>query len=415
VSGRFVTAVTRSDDGGKTWQPSRGECIVDTGSRNIESGAIEPVCVELADGRVWMLIRTNSGYLFESFSSDGGDTWSRPVPSRFRSTNAPGSLLRLSDGRIVMIWNNHKDQTAREVLAAAISADDGKTWSGYREVVRVESPRRVRQLADNTVLLEHQKHYPYGLVTYPFLTEAADGAVVMGFLGPRSIVRVQPDWLAETTLRDDYSAGMGHWCTLDTEGVALVDDAERTRGLFLPDAPRLLWLRKPFADTAAGASFNFPFGARGRLSTRIRCEPGFRGARLCMTDAFSLPSHKEDGCFGIHIGPDGRLSVGEGNDRFTPTDVTLETGKWHDIDLEWDCTRRICRLGVDSQHVADLPALATSLTIVTGVFHGDKSGEERSSYEIHAAGICYLRVWLAAADTDRTGLKLGAVSVSVTP
>jgi hypothetical protein len=70
---------------------------------------------------------------------------------------------------------------------------------------------------------------------------------------------------------------------------------------------------------------------------------------------------------------------------------------------------------VDSRHVADLPPLASSLTTVTGICQGDQSSEERSSYEIHAAGICYLRLWSTAADTDRAGLKLDAVSVSVTP
>ena len=408
LSGRFVTVVTYSDDGGKTWKPSRGECTVDGGSRNIESGAIEPVCIELADGRVWMLIRTKTGYLFESFSSDAGDTWSKPVPSRFRSTNAPGAFLRLRDRRIVMVWNNTHYQLSREVLVAAISDDEGKTWSGYREIVRVNNPKD-----------KDASHYAFGSVTYAYLTEAADEAVIVTYLPQAravpAVVRVQPDWLTETSFRDDFSAGLDHWCTLDSEGVAVVDHSKRATGIFVPNSPKVLALRKPVEDAAAGASLNFPFGARGHLTTRIRLEPGFQGARLCLTDSFSLLSHVEDGRFGIGIGADGLVSVSNGKDRFTPTEVTLETGKWHSIRLAWDCTKQACRLSVDYEHVADLPSLSSTVTAVTGLQQGDGTGESRVSSEIHPAGICYVRLWSTAEATDPEGLKLDSVSVSVRP
>lgn len=408
LSGRFVTVVAYSDDGGKTWVPSRGECIVDSGSRNIESGAIEPVCLELADGRVWMLIRTKTGYLFESFSPDAGDTWSKPVPSRFRSTNAPGSLLRLRDGRIVMVWNNTHHQLSREVLAAAISVDDGETWSGYREIVRVNNAKD-----------KEARHYAFGAVTYPYLTEAEDGAVVVAYW-PQSravptVARVQPDWLTQTTFRDDYSAGLDHWCTLDSEGVAVVDHAKRATGIFTPDAPKVLALRKPVEAVAAAASLNFPFGVQGHLATRIRLEPGFQGARLCLTDFFSLPSQVENGRFGISIGSDGLVSISKGKDQFTPTTLKLETGKSYALRLAWDCAKRQCELTVDYDHVAELPCLPSTVTAVTGVYQGDKSGESRYSEGVYPAGLCYLRLWSTAEGTDPEGLKLDAVSVSVKP
>src|SRR5438552_416034 len=76
ASGLFVAATVYSDDGGETWHRSKNSASVDSGGRLLESGAIEPAVVELADGRIWMVFRTQTGYLFESYSQDQGETWS---------------------------------------------------------------------------------------------------------------------------------------------------------------------------------------------------------------------------------------------------------------------------------------------------------------------------------------------------
>jgi len=128
-------------DGGGTWRHSRDELTVDSGGKVLESGAIEPAAVELADGRVWLAIRTQTGYVFESHSSDGGDTWSPARPTRFRATNCPVNVLRLRSGSLLFIWNNelgaqlfHGVSYSRQSLTMAI--DDGQGWRGYRQVNR---------------------------------------------------------------------------------------------------------------------------------------------------------------------------------------------------------------------------------------------------------------------------------------
>jgi hypothetical protein len=70
---------------------------------------------------------------------------------------------------------------------------------------------------------------------------------------------------------------------------------------------------------------------------------------------------------------------------------------------------------VDHEHVADLPSLPSTVTAVTGLYQGDRTGESRFSGELHPAGICYLRLWSTAEQTDAEGLKLDSVSVSVGP
>ena len=367
-TGRFVSNLSLSDDSGKTWRPSRGECVVDTGGAGLESGGCEPVVIELNDGRVWMMIRTQGGYQYESVSADGGDTWTEPAPSRFVSSNSPGSLLRLRDGRMVFIWNNCMGPAAisydRQILHAAISDDDGKTWSGYREIARVGPDR--------------------GVATYPFLTQAADGAIICLYAGGSDIIRVQPDWLTETTARDDFAEGLANWMTYGAEGPAAIAHPDRA-------GHQVLALRKPNPEVPAGASFNFPFGVQGHLTVRLRLEPGFQGARLCLTDFFSLPGHPEDGRFGISISPNGELSVATAPGQSTPTAATLEAGKWHTLGFAWDCEEGTCGLTVNYEKVADLPQLSP------------------------AAGICYLRLWSAAEQTDEAGMLVESVSTRSAP
>lgn len=123
-----------SDDGGKTWRPGRGS------ARLPKSAAMEPGVVELKDGRLLMIIRTSLGRIYASYSRDGGDTWSAPEPTALVAPAAPASIERIpSTGDLLIIWiNNPKGARAgwkeRSPLAAAISRDDGRTWSKPRNI-----------------------------------------------------------------------------------------------------------------------------------------------------------------------------------------------------------------------------------------------------------------------------------------
>src|SRR5690606_6917489 len=90
-TGWGVTTVTWSDDRGRTWHNHAAAltapCHPDYNGTNV--GATEPTLVELRDGRLWTLMRTQDQYLYESFSTDAGETWSPAKPSRFPSHNGP--------------------------------------------------------------------------------------------------------------------------------------------------------------------------------------------------------------------------------------------------------------------------------------------------------------------------------------
>ncbi|MDZ4858729.1 MAG: sialidase family protein [Candidatus Hydrogenedentes bacterium] len=141
---RWVVCSFISDDDGKTWR--RGNWI-DLGGRGHHDGAVEPMAVELKDGRLMMLIRTNLDQFWRAYSDDGL-YWRTIEPSGIDASSAPGWLTRLQSGRLVLVWNRLNSErkgewekssgpsTAetpaswhREELSIAFSDDDGKTWS----------------------------------------------------------------------------------------------------------------------------------------------------------------------------------------------------------------------------------------------------------------------------------------------
>ncbi len=121
-----------SDDDGQTWRPSQR---VKPGD-----GSWEPACIELKDGRILMLMRTGLGGQYQSFSSDGGETWSSPEPSQLAGTAAPVSISRVpTTGHLLAIWNHNPPATGadnrnRNPLTAAVSRSEGQTWENFRNI-----------------------------------------------------------------------------------------------------------------------------------------------------------------------------------------------------------------------------------------------------------------------------------------
>lgn len=124
---RFVSRVYYSDDGAKTWKASKTILDVKTST----GGAQEPGVVELSGGRVMLWVRTTTGHPYQSYSRDGGETWSAPRPMSVDSPNSPQSIKRIpSSGDLLMVWNNSPRQ--RFPLSTAISKDAGRTWKHVR-------------------------------------------------------------------------------------------------------------------------------------------------------------------------------------------------------------------------------------------------------------------------------------------
>lgn len=125
----FRTVMYFSDDDGRTWR--RGKGIV----RCPKRGAMEPGLLELNDGRLLQIIRTQTGWIWHSYSSDGGNTWTEAKPWTVAAPEAPSTIARMPDrGDILLIYNPNVDLQAdhcgqRTPLVAAVSSDEGQTWS----------------------------------------------------------------------------------------------------------------------------------------------------------------------------------------------------------------------------------------------------------------------------------------------
>ncbi|MBQ5816580.1 MAG: exo-alpha-sialidase, partial [Oscillospiraceae bacterium] len=136
-----------------------------------KTGVQEPGFLELNDGRVWCYIRNDSGRQYQCFSSDEGESWSAPELSRFTSPVSPLSADRLSDGRIIAVWNpiplyngrslfyNGYWTDGRNPLVIAVSDDDGNSFSDYIAIETDESHgyayTAIFETNDNSILLAY--------------------------------------------------------------------------------------------------------------------------------------------------------------------------------------------------------------------------------------------------------------------
>ncbi|MFH1265398.1 MAG: sialidase family protein [Planctomycetota bacterium] len=153
--GRHSVLTYASGDDGKTWTRSN---VLDLGGVGHHGGVTEATLVELADGRLWKLIRTNWKVFWQAFSEDGGLSWQTIGPSAIDASSAPGLLTRLESGRLLLVWNRYfpegkndfplsgGDNQWSEVpvsnhrleLSIMFSEDDGKTWSAPAVIARIK-------------------------------------------------------------------------------------------------------------------------------------------------------------------------------------------------------------------------------------------------------------------------------------
>jgi len=251
--GQFDSTLVYSDDAGDTWTLSPSKLKVPTPDIVSAYGAVEPVVVQLAGGRVWMLVRTQQGRFYESFSDDGAE-WTPARPSAIESSDSPAGLVRVPDGRLVLLWNNCQRYPyahgGRQVLHAAVSSDEGRTWLGGREIAR----DRLRDQPPPS-------SGDHG-TAYPFPVALQDGRVLFA-TGQGEAERVacmvlEPDWLLETRQTETFEDGMEDWSAFGTRGVGVVADPTNSQ-------PKVLSLQKTDRDWPACAVWNFPAGARGTL------------------------------------------------------------------------------------------------------------------------------------------------------
>lgn len=153
-SQHYTVGCLLSDDEGRTWQPG-GQIAVDT-----QRGVMEAQIVETEPGRLFCLFRTKGGFLYQTTSTDGGQTWAASAPSSLTAPESIARMIKLQSDRLLVVWNNVSSTTQqpRHPLAAAVSSDNGRTW-GRPKVIADEtgsnqlSNHGLIQLDDGRLLL----------------------------------------------------------------------------------------------------------------------------------------------------------------------------------------------------------------------------------------------------------------------
>jgi predicted neuraminidase len=160
----------RSDTAAKDWQ--RIGPIND----GKEFAAIQPALLTHPGGRLQALCRTRQKKIAETWSSDGGKTWSPLTATALPNPNSGISALTLRDGRHLLVYNH--TEKGRSPLNVAVSRD-GKAWQA-------------------ALVLENEP----GEYSYPFVIQAPDGKVHVTYTWRRTRIKhaaIDPGQLA---LRD---------------------------------------------------------------------------------------------------------------------------------------------------------------------------------------------------------------------
>ncbi len=124
------------------------------------SRALQPSIVPLDSHRAIALMRNSrKGQILATRTDDGGQHWTPVKPVGLPNPNAPVMGLRLTDGAVLLVFNNHA--SSRDVLSLALSRDDGAHWRVFH------------------AFEEGERTWDGALAnfSYPYLLRTADGAI----------------------------------------------------------------------------------------------------------------------------------------------------------------------------------------------------------------------------------------------
>ncbi len=125
--------------------------------------AIQPSILTHADGSLQLLCRSKHGRIAESWSCDGGSTWSEMQLTSLPNPNSGTDAVSLSDGRQLLVYN--RSTHIRSQLTIALSRD-GRSWQ-------------------DALVLEHGR----GEYSYPAVIQTCDGLVHLTYSWNLSRIR----------------------------------------------------------------------------------------------------------------------------------------------------------------------------------------------------------------------------------
>ena len=334
----YYPCLVYSDDEGQTWSPRVeihdialcDDVTPPDAAHRWNTGCHEPDIVELSDGTLYMMTRSGVDHAVCYLSHDGGVTWGpRFEPPAFWQSNTMPLLKRLSDGRILCVWNNTQILpkraaseypelgpgslsgrwesvfTNRDALHAAISEDDGKTWIGFREIalnaIRNHEDYRER---GNEFWQMRGGHGIDKSVHQAELIEMPKGKVMVCLgqaVSSRRIVVFDVKWLYEKereetlrggtehlsnhlylkSLNGGYAGWPGHCAFNRVAGAVMMREPDTAAGT-KRECLRICRIHdERLVDEHQGVTWNFPAAKKGSVSFECRVDGAGVLVSLC--------------------------------------------------------------------------------------------------------------------------------------
>lgn len=146
-----------SSDGGKNWR------LIGPLNDGKEFSLIQPAILDHGQGKLQILCRSREKRIVQSWSTDGGKTWSAFTATNLPNPNSGIDAVTLADGRHLLIYND--TERGRTPLNVAVS-DNGIHWR-------------------NVVTLETQP----GEYSYPAIIQADNGTVHITYTWKREKIK----------------------------------------------------------------------------------------------------------------------------------------------------------------------------------------------------------------------------------
>ena len=337
-----------SDDDGRTWKisqqvnaPKHEKHGFHQGIR-WNHGAVEPTVVELKDGRLWMIMRTAQDKHYQSFSTDGGETWCEPTPSPFYGTITMPTLYRMEDGRLLFFWCNTTPLpelptatgvwddvfTNRDAVHVAISEDDGKTWKGFRELM-LNTERNSNRFGNTVSGQDKSVHQVQAVEVSPgkILVSAGQHAQC------RRMLVFDVAWLYEPVRSNDFSDGLQQWSAFryykGIVGHCSYNRQEEALIVAHPDRPEDKVMKIGYVPNDSllqdneGAVWNFPAAKDGFVSLRIKLPEGAKNVDLVLNDRWFNPTDTVARYQCMYTLPVNRKQL------------KIRDDKWHTVTVDW--------------------------------------------------------------------------------
>jgi predicted neuraminidase len=150
----------RTADLGRTW--TKSEPLIGEGG---PINGIQPSILSYRNGSLQAVGRTKEGRIFQTWSEDGGQTWSPLVLTDLPNPNSGTDAVTLRDGRQLIVYNHNAQPKGRTPLNIAVSKD-GKSWQA-------------------AMVLESEA----GEYSYPAVIQTGDGLVHISYTWKRKRIK----------------------------------------------------------------------------------------------------------------------------------------------------------------------------------------------------------------------------------